>query len=294
MRQTNGERIFSVFNYFLMAFLCFVMLYPLWHVAMSSISDPTRLFVERGIRLLPVGDLTLKGYELVFQNPNVAVGFMNTAYYVAVRTILSMIITVMAAYVLSRKGPYWNSAISKFIIFTMYFQGGLIPFFLMVRAMGLMNNRWAIILPVLVSTWNLIIMRTAFAGIPESLIESAKIDGASDFRIVWTIVVPVAQATVAVIALFYAVTMWNTWFNPSIFLTDRALWPMQLILREILLEHTAVVSAQSGVAGVTEQPMYRLLLQYSTIMVATVPILLIYPFLQKYFISGVMIGSIKG
>jgi len=294
VRQTNGERIFSVFNYFLMAFLCFVMLYPLWHVAMSSISDPVRLFTERGIRLLPIGDLTLKGYELVFQNPNVATGFMNTAYYVAVRTILSMVITVMAAYVLSRKGPYWNTAISKFIIFTMYFQGGLIPFFLMVRAMGLMNNRWAIILPVLVSTWNLIIMRTAFAGIPESLIESAKIDGASDFRIVWTIVVPVAQATVAVIGLFYAVTMWNTWFNPSIFLTDRALWPMQLILREILLEHAAVTSAQSGVAGVTEQPMYRMLLQYSTIMVATVPILLIYPFLQKYFISGVMIGSIKG
>ena len=294
MRQTNGERVFSVFNYFLMFILCIVMLYPLWHVAMSSISDPVSLFTERGIRLLPIGDLTLKGYELVFQNPNVATGFMNTAYYVGIRTILSIIITVMAAYVLSRKGPYWNSAISKLIIFTMYFQGGLIPFFLMVRAMGLMNDRWVIILPVLVSTWNLIIMRTAFAGIPESLIESAKIDGASDFRIVWTIVVPVAQATVAVIALFYAVTMWNTWFNPAIFLTDRALWPIQLILREILLEYAAVTAAQFGAAGVTEQPMYRLLLQYSTIMVATVPILLIYPFLQKYFISGVMIGSIKG
>jgi len=294
MRQTSGEKVFSVFNSTFMVILCVIMLYPLWHVAMSSISDPVQLFTQRGIRLWPIGDLTLAGYRLVFQNPNVASGFMNTAYYVVVRTVLSMVITIMAAYVLSRKGLYWNSFVNKLIIFTMYFQGGIIPFFLMVRAMGLMNNRWAIILPVLVSTWNLIIMRTAFAGVPDSLIESAKIDGASEFRIVWTIVVPVAQATVAVISLFYAVTMWNTWFNPSLFLTDRALWPIQLILREVLLEHAVSNMAQFGAAGVTEQPMYRLLLQYSTIMVATVPILLIYPFLQKYFISGVMIGSIKG
>lgn len=294
MKPTNGEKIFSVFNYTCMFLLCVVMLYPLWHVAMSSISDPILLFAERGFRIIPIGNITLKGYDLVLGNPNIATGFMNTAYYVGVRTALSMIITIMAAYVLSRKGLYWNSFISKFIIFTLYFQGGLIPFFLMVRGMGLMNNRWAIILPVLVSTWNLIIMRTAFAGVPDSLIESAKIDGASDFRIVWTIVVPVAQATVAVIALFYAVSMWNTWFNPSIFLTDRALWPIQVILREILMEHAVASMAQFGAVGQTEQQMYRLLIQYCTIMVATVPILLVYPFLQRYFISGVMIGSIKG
>ena len=179
------------------------------------------------------------------------------------------------------------------IIFTMYFQGGLIPFYIMVRNMGLLDNRWSIILPVLVNTWNLIILRTAFAGVPDSLVESAQIDGASELRIIVQIIIPCAQATVAVMILFYAVGFWNMWFNPSIFLTDRKLWPVQLVLRDILIKNDTSSMTQVAMVGQSTQEAYRLLTKYSTIIVATVPILIIYPFVQKYFVSGIMIGSLK-
>ncbi|WP_291956751.1 carbohydrate ABC transporter permease [Mahella sp.] len=240
-----------------------------------------------------MGEISLKGYELVFQDPNIISGFLNTLLYVGVGTALGLVLTIMGAYVLSRKGLYWNSLVMKLIVFTMYFQGGLIPFFIMVKNMGLMDSRLAIILPTAVNTWNLIVMRTAFATVPDSLIESAKLDGASEWRTMWVIAVPVIQATVAVIALFYAVGRWNEWFNPSLFLTSKDKWPLQLLLREILLKNSTQAMTQLGSVGQSQQEMYRLLVKYCTIMVATVPILVVYPFLQRYFIHGVMIGSIK-
>ncbi|HEY8363343.1 MAG TPA: carbohydrate ABC transporter permease [Tissierellaceae bacterium] len=242
----------------------------------------------------PLGKATLKGYSLVLNNPNIVSGFLNTLFYVGVGTTLSMVVTILGAYVLSRKGLYWNKVVMGLIIFYMYFQGGLIPFFLMVKNMGLMDSRWAVILPTVVNTWNLIVMRTSFTTVPDSLIESAKLDGASEWRIVWVIAVPVLQATVAVIALFYAVGRWNEWFNPSLFLTSKNKYPLQVILREILLKNSTQSMTQIGVVGQSEQESYRLLVKYCTIMVATVPILLVYPFLQRYFIHGIMIGSLKG
>ena len=292
--RSRYEYIFAVFNYTVMIFICIVTIYPLWHIAMASISDPVALLGKRGFFFIPTGTLNFKGYQLVIENPNISTGFLNTIWYVGIGTSLCMIVTVLGAYVLSRKGPFWNRPIMLMIVFTMYFHGGLIPFYIMVRNMGLLGSRWSIVLPVMVNTWNLIILRTSFAGVPDSLVESAKIDGASDLRIIWQIVIPCAQATVSVIVLFYAVSFWNMWFNPSLFLTNKAKWPVMLVLRDILIQNDTTMMTQVSMVGQTTQEAYRMLVKYCTIMVATVPILCIYPFVQKYFVSGIMIGSLKG
>ena len=291
--RTNGEKVFSVFNYMLMILIGIITLYPLWHILMASVSDPVYLLTDRGFYLWPKGDITFRGYTLVFENPNIIKGFSNTLFYVVVGTTLCMFVTILGAYVLSRKGLYWNRLIIKLVIFTMYFQGGLIPFYILVRNLGMLGSQWAIILPVLVNTWNLIILRTSFAALPSSVLESAKIDGASEWRIVWQIAVPLAKATVSVIILFYAVYFWNEWFNPSIFLNDRTRWPIQLILRDILINNDTSSMTQVSTVGQMGIERYRILVRYCTIIVATVPVLLIYPFIQKYFVAGIMIGSVK-
>jgi putative aldouronate transport system permease protein len=292
--RSTGEHVFNIVNYTVLTVACVACIYPLWHVLMASVSDPIIIYGRRGFILYPLGKMALKGYKLVLQNPNIISGFLNSVFYVAAGTSLSMVLTIIGAYVLSRKGLYWNKTITRLIIFTMYFHGGLIPFYLMVMSLGLKNNRLAIILPTAVNTFNLIVMRTAFAGISPSMWESAKMDGAHEWKIIWRIMVPLAQATVAVIALFYAVWQWNSWFNPSLFLESKSKFPLQLLLREILLENEGSNSmTQMGSVGQSQQEMYRLLVRYCTIIVATVPILVVYPFLQRYFISGVMIGSVK-
>jgi putative aldouronate transport system permease protein len=292
--RTRGEKAFAVFNYIFMALLCIVCIYPLWYVLVSSISDPVLLYMQRGIMIWPLGEWNMRGYQLVMENPNIPIGFRNTLIYLGAGTFLNMAITTMAAYGLSRKDCYWNPKIMKMIAFTMYFGGGLIPFYLMVKGMGLLDTYSGIILPVLVSTWNLIVMRTAFAGIPDSLEESARLDGANDWTILWRIFFPLAQATIAVIALFYAVGWWNNWFNPSIFLSSKDKYPLQLVLREILLKNDTSSMTQVGSVGQSQQEQFRMLVKYCTIIVATVPILVVYPFLQRYFVKGVMVGSIKG
>ena len=291
--RSKGEKIFAVFNYILMTFLAFITLYPMWHVFMSSISDPSHVLADRGIYLWFKGTPNIKGYILVLRNPNISVGYINTLFYVTVGTAFSMLSTILGAYALSRRGLYWNRFIMRLIVFTMYFQGGLMPLYIQMRSFGMLDTRWAVLLPVMVGTMNLIILRTAFVSAPESLVESAKLDGASEWRIVWQIIVPVAKAAVSVILLFYAVMYWNAWFYPSIFLNTRALWPMQLVLREILIQGdtTAMVDmSEVGQAGIEH---YRLLVKYTTIIIATLPVLAIYPFIQKYFVTGVMIGSLK-
>ncbi len=292
--MTTGEKVFQVVNNIIMVILCVICLYPLWYVLVCSVSDPILLYAQRGIMAWPLGEWSLKGYKLVMENPNIPIGFRNTLIYMGLGTLLNMFLTITAAYGLSRKGCYWNGTIMKFIAFTMYFQGGLIPFYLMVKGMGLLDSFSGIILPVAVNTWNLIVMRTSFAGIPDSLEESARLDGANDWTILWRIFFPLAQATVAVIALFYAVTWWNNWFNPSIFLSSKSKYPLQLVLREILLKNDTSAMTQIGSVGQSQQEQFRMLVKYCTIIVATVPILVVYPFLQRYFVKGVMIGSIKG
>ena len=292
--RTNGEKSFAVFNYVFMTLLCIICLYPLWYVLVSSLSDPILLYMQRGIMVWPIGEWSMRGYQLVMENPNIPNGFRNTLIYLVVGTTANMFITTMVAYGLSRKDCYWNAKIMKLIAFTMYFGGGLIPFYLMVKGMNLIDKYSGIILPVLVNTWNLIVMRTAFAGIPDSLEESARLDGANDWTILWRIFFPLAQATIAVIALFYAVYWWNNWFNPSLFLSSKEKYPLQLVLREILLKNDTSSMTQLGAVVQSQQEQYRMLVKYCTIIVATVPILVVYPFLQRYFVKGVMVGSIKG
>lgn len=292
--RTRGEKSFAVFNYIFMTLLCVICIYPLWYVLVASLSDPVLLYMQRGILVWPLGEWSMRGYQLVMENPNIPLGFRNTLIYLGVGTFINMLITTMAAYGLSRKDCYWNGKIMKLIAFTMYFAGGLIPFYLMVKNMNLLDTYSGIILPVMVNTWNLIVMRTAFAGIPDSLEESARLDGANDWTILWRIFFPLAQATIAVIALFYAVGWWNNWFNPSIFLSSKSKYPLQLVLREILLKNDTSAMTQVGSIGQSQQEQYRMLVKYCTIIVATVPILIVYPFLQRYFVKGVMVGSIKG
>lgn len=294
MLRTRGEKIFEVFNVLYMLVLCLVTLYPVWHVAMASFSDPNVLYVDHGFYLWPKGETTLHGYQLVLENPNIITGFINTIFYLVAGSIGCMFITIMGAYTLSRKGVYWNKWIMKGIIITMYFQGGLIPFYIQMKNMNLLDSPLAILLPLLMNTWNLIVLRTAFAGVPDSLIESAKLDAASDWRILWQIVVPVSKATIAVITLFYAVRFWNEWFYPSLFLSSKDKWPLQLVLREILLKNNTNSMTQMSAVGQTGVERYRILVKYCTIIVATVPIFIVYPLVQKYFVAGVMVGSVKG
>lgn len=293
MKKTPGEKIFQVCNYCIMIILCVIMLYPLWHIFMASISDPILLYADRGFYFWPKGHISFRGYELVFENPNIITGMLNTLLYMSAGTILGMFVTIMGAYALSRRGLYWNRYIMKMIVFTMYFQGGLIPFYLLIKDLGLLNSRWSIVLPFLINTWNFIVLRTAFMSMPQSLVESARIDGASEWRILWQIVVPVTKATVAVITLFYAVRFWNEWFNPSLYLQDKTKYPLQLVLREILLKNDTSSMVQMSAVGQLGQEYYRMLVKYCTIIVSTVPILVVYPFVQKYFVSGMMVGSLK-
>lgn len=293
MKKKFGEKVFQVINYSVMIILCIIMLYPLWHIFMASISDPIILYADRGIYLMPKGKISMRGYQLVFENPNITSGMLNTLFYVVTGTVLGMLITITGAYALSRKGPYWNRAIMKMIVFTMYFQGGLIPFYILIKNLGLLDSRWSIVLPFLINTWNFIILRTAFLAMPQSLVESAKIDGASEWKILWKIVVPVTKATIAVITLFYVVRFWNEWFNPSLYLQDKAKYPLQLVLREILLKNSTNSMTQVSSVGQAGQEAYRILVKYCTIIVSTIPILVVYPFVQKYFVSGMMVGSLK-
>lgn len=292
--RTRGEKIFEVFNVLFMILLCLVTLYPVWHVLMASVSDPNILYTDRGFYFLPKGAISFRGYQLVMDNPNIISGFINTVFYLVVGTLMCMFVTIMGAYTLSRKGVYWNKWIMKGIIVTMYFQGGLIPFYIQMKNFHLLDNPLAILLPLMVNTWNLIVLRTAFTGVPESLIESAKLDAASDWRILWQIVLPVSKATVAVITLFYAVRFWNEWFYPSLFLSSKEKWPLQLVLREILLKNDTNSMTQLSAVGQTGAERYRILVKYCTIIVATVPIFVVYPLVQKYFVAGVMVGSVKG
>lgn len=291
IRRSVGERVFEVINTVFLILLMLSTLYPFLYVVFASISDPAELISHQGALLAPQG-FSLEGYRLVFRDPMIFTSYKNTIIYVVAGTILNVFMTALGAYVLSRKGPYWKNAIMFFIVFTMFFSGGMIPRYLLVKNLGMANTRWALIIPNAIATWNLIIMRTSFQSIPDSLEESAKIDGASDFTVLTRIVIPLSIPVISVITLFYAVGHWNAWFDAMIFLRKRELYPLQLILREILIM-SSTENLMTNVENLDMMPL-DVIIRYATIIVATVPILLVYPFLQKYFVKGIMIGAIKG
>ena len=213
--KSFGSRLFDVLNYALLFVLTVVFLYPLWYVLVGSISDPVRLFMHNGLLWRPLG-FSLQGYRTMLQNPNVGIGYANTVYYVVVGTVLSIFFSCLGAYTLSRPKLMFKKLFTLLVVFTMYFSGGMIPKFLVVQGVGLYNTRMAVILPGVISTWNMIVMRTSFRAIPQSLEESARLDGAGDFTILFRIIVPCAKATIAVMVLYYAVAQWNGWFDAMI------------------------------------------------------------------------------
>ena len=291
MIRTNGEKVFSVFNTLFMVLLCLIMLYPLWYVVMASFSDPIQYLTHKGPLLIPKG-FTLEAYKLVFSNPNIATGYQVTLFVVVVGTVVNLVLTILGGYFLSRRGSVFVRPVMFAITFTMLFPGGMIPMYLVVRQLGLYDTVWALIFPVAISTYNMIVMRTSMLGVPESLEESARIDGANDFTILGRIIVPVVKPTLAVLLLFYAVGHWNSWFNAMLYIRRHEMYPLQLILREILIQN----STDNMLADVAtdRRQFVTLIVKYAVIMVSTVPILCLYPFLQKHFVKGVMVGSLKG
>mgnify|MGYP000232608224 FL=1 len=283
-KRTKGEKIFSVFNTFLLGMVCVFTLYPIYHVLMASFSSSSGILSHSGLFLKPVG-FSVSAYQVILNNKNIWTGYGNTIFIVVVGTCLSLLVSSMAAYSLSRQCFKARTFFMLAITFTMIFSGGLIPLFLVVKGVGLYDSIWSLILPVLINTNNLIIMRTSFAQIPISLEESAKIDGANDIIIYSRIVLPLSKATIAVICLYYGVAYWNSWFSASIYLRKRKLFPLQLILREILIANDNSTS---------DSELMSESIKYAAIIVSTVPILCVYPFLQKYFVKGVMIGAVKG
>ncbi|MFU0800866.1 MAG: carbohydrate ABC transporter permease [Xylanivirga thermophila] len=291
IKKTKGEKIFQVVNAILMVILIIITLYPILYVAFASLSKPSELIQHQGILWKPLG-FSIEAYKMVFKNPMISIGYQNTLFYVVVGTAFNILLSCLGAYILSRKGLYIKKFLTVFIIFTMYFDGGLIPFYLLVKKLGLTNTRWALIIPRAINTWNLIVMRTAFASVPDSLEESARIDGAEDFSILFKIILPLVMPTIAVMVLFYAVAHWNGWFDAMVFLRKRELYPVQLILREILISNDTS-SMMFNVSGVDKEPVGETI-KYATIIITTLPILFIYPFLQKYFVKGIMVGAVKG
>jgi putative aldouronate transport system permease protein len=286
-----GEQIFNVFNYLFMVGIVVLMLYPLLYVLFASLSKPDALVSSRGMLWGPLG-FSIDAYTRVFDNPMIAIGYRNTLFYVVAGTIINVIMTALGAYVLSRRNLMFRRPISLIIIFTLFFSGGLIPTFLLVgRTLNLIDNPLSLLLPGAISTVNLIIMRTAFEGLPYELEEAARMDGANDLHILFRIVLPLSMPVVAVMILFYAVAQWNSYFPAMIYLRTRDLYPLQIVLRDILIANSTD-SMVAGVSGGDQMPIGETI-KYATIIVATVPILLIYPFLQRYFVKGVLIGAVK-
>ncbi len=289
--ESSGDRFFQIFVNTLITIILIIIIYPLVFVISASFSDPLYL-LQGKVSLLPKG-FTLESYSKIINFNDVWMGYKNTIIYVTVATLINLIMTTLGAYPLSRKDFFGRNIITALLVFTMFFSGGMIPTYLVVKSLGLTNTMWAMVLPSAISVYNLIIMRTFFQSIPYELQESATIDGASDFQILARIVLPLSKPILAVMTLFYAVTHWNAFFDALIYLTNRSKYPLQLILREILIQDD-VAGAEGLDDDAIQQAMSVEGMKYAVIIIANLPILCLYPFLQRYFVQGVMIGSLKG
>lgn len=291
IKKTPQRRVFEVFNVLLLTALVVVTLYPMIYIVFASFSEPIEFLAHKGPLLKSLGFTTI-AYERAFDHPLLVSGYLNTLFIVVVGVTINIVMTSIAAYFLSRQRILWQRPIAFFIIFTMYFSGGLIPLYFTIQDFGLNDTIWSLIIPVAINTFNLMIMRTGFSSIPASLEESASIDGAGHFTILFKIVLPLAMPTVAVMILYYGVYHWNSWFNASLYITTPSKRPLQLVLREILMQNSS--DSMTGSVDAGSQLAVSETIKYAIIVIATVPILCVYPFLQKYFAKGIMIGAVKG
>lgn len=291
LKRSAGENIFDTINVIFLSLLCVVTIYPLLYVAFASISNSNLLIQHQGILLKPLGP-NINAYKAVFKNPNIVSGFRNSLFVVFIGVPINVLMTALGAYFMSRQNVMFKRPISFLFVFTMWFSGGMIPFYLLVQKLNLLNTLWGLILPFMISSYNLIVMRTNFENIPVELEESAKLDGADHFTILFKIVVPLSKAVIAVMVLFYGVNKWNSWFWGSILINDRSKHVLQVVLRGILISNDTTLMTTGMSSGDTESIAESI--KYATTMVATIPILLVYPFIQKYFVKGVMVGAVKG
>ncbi len=289
-KMSKDEKIFEFFNVIFMFIMIVLCTYPFLYIAFASFSEPTELMTFNGMLWRPLG-FSLDAYKEVLKNKMMSITYLNTLFYVSAGTVISVLMTSIGAFILSRDDFKIKKFINIMVVITMFFTGGLIPFYLTLKDLGFVNSRLIMILPGAIGTWNLMVMRTSFQGIPKSLEEAAFIDGASDLKVFVDVILPLSKSIIAVMVLFYGVGIWNSWFHASMFLKDRNLYPLQLYLREVLI-YSNTDSMMGGVE--TDRVAIGETIKYTTIMVTTLPILLIYPFLQKYFVKGVMIGAVKG
>ncbi|MDQ8735115.1 carbohydrate ABC transporter permease [Paenibacillus sp. LHD-38] len=298
VKESGRDKLFLICNY-LYVFLAFIIVaYPVIYMISASISDPN-LVGSGEMWLWPKG-ITFEGYQRVFQNSSIWTGYGNTILYTVVGTAINLLVTLPAAYALSRKDFLGRNFFMGMFLVTMFFGGGLVPSYLLVKELGMINTMWAIVIPSAASIWNIIVARTFFqSSIPKELQEAAQIDGCTNMRLFIKIILPLSMPIIAVMALFYGVGNWNSYFSALIYLNDAAKYPLQLVLRQILVLQE--MSAQGGGAmdassasALNNKAEIASLVKYAVIIVATAPIIAVYPFLQRYFVQGVMIGSVKG
>lgn len=291
IRRGKGEIAFSIFNYVFFIGLCIIMLYPFWHVIMMSLSS-VEATAKGGVFLWPKG-FNIDTYTQVFKDPSIWSGYMTTILVTVVGTVLGTLFTATTAYPLSKKDLPFAKMLLLLVLFTMLFSGGMIPGYLLMKNLHLIDNRLSLILPGLISAYNVIIMKSFFQTIPESLEESAKIDGATEVTIFWKIVLPLSKATIATIALFTAVGYWNDYFSSVLYINAKEKWALQAVLR-YMLTNTNQAMQSAGVTIAAATNVTAATIKSASVVIATVPILCVYPFVQKYFVKGVMIGGVKG
>ena len=292
VRRQRKDVVFDVILYTICALLLVVILYPLWFIIIASFSDPSAV-AGGHVWLWPVG-FTLEGYQELLRQPQVWLGYRNTIAYTVVGTLIALAVNIPAAYALSRKDLWGRKGLMGLYVFTMFFSGGLIPIFLTVQQAGLYNTFWVLVLPFSVSAYNIIVARTFFeTSLPPDLWDAAQIDGCGNLRFFFTMALPLSKAVISVIALWTAVGQWNSYFNALIYIRDENLYPLQLIMRNILITNQNFAALGTGEAAMIAMRRANLV-RYAMIIVATVPIMCVYPFIQKYFDQGVMIGAVKG
>lgn len=290
--QSRGDKTFDIINHLILILVTIAVFYPLYFIVIASFSDPAAV-ASGNVHILPKG-FNLDGYAKVFENEKIWTGYGNSILYTVVGTAINLALTIMAAYGLSKKSLPGQGILMGLITFTMFFSGGLIPSYLLVDKMGLNNTMWALILPSAVSVYNLIIARSYMSqNISGELEEAAKLDGCSDFNLFFRIALPLSKPIIGVVVLMYAVGHWNEYFSALIYLRDQSLYPLQVILRDLLIQ-TEQAANMGGDASVMELQKIADMLKYGVIVVSSLPVLCIYPFIQKYFAQGMMIGSVKG
>lgn len=291
LAESRSDRVFSIVNNVIL--ILFIIAYPLYYILVASFSDPYQVYA--GNTFWKPAGFTVEGYTRIFQDNSIVTGYLNSILYTFAGTIITVFLIVTSGYALSKKDLPGRKPIMLLFVFTMYFSGGLIPTYMVVQKLNLMNSMWALVLPASISVFNMIVARTFFeTSIPDSLTEAAYIDGCSNMRAFLSIVLPLAKPIIAVMVVFNMVNFWNDWFNAMIYLPDSVKHPLQLVLRKILIQSQAAANMMDGMSSYADKNKITEMIKFSSIVVASVPMLVIYPFVQRHFNKGVMIGAVKG